>query len=289
MKYPDDCDLFELADTLWVLTHPTGVSVYDFPFERYFECRHAWNQPSGVEAVARAGAFDDYGATYAELAAAGVRLIHTPEQHDLCSELPLWYPLLKDLTARSVCFDQRPSSIEVAKHFQWPVFVKGARQTRRHLKHLSIINSAEEFDHAMSLYAKDPVLHWQGVAVRELLPLRPVEARGPVDRLPPVFEFRTFWWRGIHAGSGRYWWDGSAYDWDRREQAQALAVAGEAARRLNLPFLVVDMAQCIDGRWVVIEVNDGQESGYAAAPPIALWHAVLEEERRRKLPAIPPQ
>src|SRR6185295_4081325 len=158
------------------------------------------------------------------------------------------------------CFDQRPTSAEVSRHFDWPVFVKGARQTRRHLKHLSIIESAEAFDHAMTLYAKDPVLHWQGVAVRELLPLRPVEAPGPEDRLPPVFEYRTFWWRGIHVGSGQYWGDKSNYEWNRQEQAQALAIAGEAARRLKVPFLVVDVAQTIDSRWMVIEVNDGQES-----------------------------
>jgi hypothetical protein len=150
------------------------------------------------------------------------------------------------------------------------------------LKHLSIIESAEAFDHAMTLYAKDPVLHWQGVAVRELLPLRPVAARGPEDRLPPVFEFRTFWWRGIHVGSGRYWWDGSTYEWNSHEQTEALTIAAEVARRLNVPFLVVDMAQTVDHRWVVIEVNDGQESGYAAAPPIALWHTILKEERRLK-------
>jgi hypothetical protein len=280
MKYPDDCELFELEGALWLLTHPTNVAVYDFPFERYFECRHRWTQPEGVVAVSRTGAFDDYGAAYRDLSAEGIHLIHTPEQHDLCSELPLWYPLIEDLTARSMCFEQRPCSAEVSRHFKWPVFVKGVRQTRRHLKHLSIIESAEAFDHAMSLYAKDPVLHWQGVAVRELLPLRPVEAAGPEDRLPPVFEYRTFWWRGVHVGSGQYWCDNSSYAWDRGEEARALAIAGEVARRLAVPFLVVDIAQTIDGRWVVIEVNDGQESGYAAASPTAMWYAILEEERR---------
>lgn len=83
-------------------------------------------------------------------------------------------------------------------------------------------------------------------------------------------------------GSGQYWWAGrGCYEWNRQEQAQALAIAGEAARRLEIPFLVVDMAQTIDRQWVVIEVNDGQESGYAATPPVALWFAILEEERRR--------
>jgi hypothetical protein len=48
-----------------------------------------------------------------------------------------------------------------------------------------------------------------------------------------------------------------------------------------VPFLVVDIAQAADGRWLVIECNDGQESGYAACTPIALWQRVLDLEARR--------
>ena len=51
--------------------------------------------------------------------------------------------------------------------------------------------------------------------------------------------------------------------------------AGRLARRLRVPFLVVDFAKTADGRWIVIECNDGQESGYAAASPRAIWEAVL--------------
>jgi hypothetical protein len=43
-----------------------------------------------------------------------------------------------------------------------------------------------------------------------------------------------------------------------------------------VPFLVIDIAQRQDGRWVLIECNDGQESGYAGVSPFSLWQHVVE-------------
>jgi len=45
----------------------------------------------------------------------------------------------------------------------------------------------------------------------------------------------------------------------------------QVAKRLNVPFLVVDVAKAMAGRWVTIECNDAQESGYASIPPYELW------------------
>jgi len=45
-----------------------------------------------------------------------------------------------------------------------------------------------------------------------------------------------------------------------------------------VPFLVVDVAQTEAGRWVVIECNDGQESGYAGVSPFGLWQKIVDLE-----------
>jgi hypothetical protein len=65
------------------------------------------------------------------------------------------------------------------------------------------------------------------------------------------------------------------------EHRDARRVAGEAAARVDVPFLVVDMAQANDGRWLVIECNDAQESGYAGVSPFGLWQHVISAERER--------
>lgn len=100
------------------------------------------------------------------------------------------------------------------------------------------------------------------------------------NTIPASFEFRTFWWKGECVGTGRYWLSAQQYDWTQKEKQDALSIAGEAARRVNVPFLVVDVAQRIDGQWIVIECNDGHESGYAGVSPFALWKNIITFEQK---------
>src|SRR5258708_5326933 len=94
-------DLFLLKKTMWMLTKPTHVGNYDFPFEQFFECQHVWQLPSLLTAVARMGAVPNYREIYDALQTEGIQLIHTPEEHLMCSELPHWYSVLEDITPKS--------------------------------------------------------------------------------------------------------------------------------------------------------------------------------------------
>jgi ATP-grasp domain, R2K clade family 3 len=49
---------------------------------------------------------------------------------------------------------------------------------------------------------------------------------------------------------------------------------------LNLPFVVIDIAQTRTGEWIAIECNDAQESGYAAISPFSLWQNIIDFERQ---------
>lgn len=271
-------ELLLVDDTIWVHCQPTGIRIYDFDFRSCFPCRQPWERSKEVSVVSRCGAFDDYTAQCHHLLTVGLRLVNTPEQHRRASELHEWYPLIEDLTPRSIVYQQRPSGKVVAIDFRFPVFVKGTRQTSRHQKALSVIDSQANFDSAMECYAADSILKWQPVVVREYLRLRPVEDAVP-GRVPSSFEFRTFWWKGRCVGAGRYWWAGQVYNWSASERQAGLAVAGEAARRVQVPFLVIDLAMTVEGKWIVIECNDGQESGYAGVSPIGLWQSVIDIER----------
>lgn len=274
-----DEELLLVEDRLWMLTASTGLSVYEFPFARFFSCRYPWQRPEIVDAVARVGAFENYSKRYEELLAGGIRLINAPEEHLRATQLPRWYTFLENLTPRSVWFDQPPTPAQIEEHLAWPIFVKGVRQTSRHQRSLSIIQNPDAFASAMDVYRRDPILAWQGIVCREYVPLRVVDDPLP-DRIPSSFEFRTFWWKGRLAGYGRYWWEGKSYRMTDDEQASGLAVAEEAAKRVAVPFLVVDIAMTAAGRWIVIECNDAQESGYAGASPIGIWQKIIELERR---------
>ncbi|MGH9754933.1 MAG: ATP-grasp domain-containing protein [Blastocatellia bacterium] len=136
------------------------------------------------------------------------------------------------------------------------------------------MHSAEEFERVAELYRHNPILHWQPFVCREYIRLRPVDGDAG-DKIPPSFEFRTFWFRGECIGAGPYWAGFSSYNWTRAEEQDAMTLAHEVARRIGAPFLVIDVAQTLEGNWIAIECNDGQESGYAGASPIGLWNNLI--------------
>src|SRR5688572_17906535 len=126
-------DLFELEGRLWVIAAETGVPGYDFPFGSFFAVRRPWNREQRVMAVARLGATGEYAERFNRLRDEdAIVLVHDPAEHLRCSQLPGWYPLLSDFTPRDLWFDRAPSAATVESHFDWPVFVKGERQTSRH-------------------------------------------------------------------------------------------------------------------------------------------------------------
>lgn len=258
---------------LFVVSETVGVAVYDFDFELHFACSHPYQVERDVPCVLRVGAIPDYQAELEAKASLGLRLVNTLEQHRLASELDRWYPHLEDLTPRSLVLDSLPDAATIEASFDWPVFIKGSRQTSKHNPDLSIVRSRDQYEQVVERYHSDAILHWQRPVIREFIHLAP--ARGHVPgKVACSIEYRSFWWNGECVGWGRYWYQIPAYD--PEDAAKGLEVAREAALRLAVPFLVVDFAKTADGNWIVIECNDAQESGYVAIPPNVLWSRILD-------------
>ncbi|MFT5470382.1 MAG: hypothetical protein ACI8UO_005510 [Verrucomicrobiales bacterium] len=184
-------DKFTIQDRLWVISEPVGVRTYDFEFRQFFDCRTPYDPPSGLPGVARIGAFQDYSKLFSECAKAGIDLVHSPDEHQRCTSLPIWYSLIQDYTPRSCWYSEIPSFNEVESAIGLPVFVKGSRQTSKHKAAASIIRSREDFELATQIFRSDPILRWQDFVCRELLELKPV-AGGVEEKIPASFEFRTF-------------------------------------------------------------------------------------------------
>jgi len=274
----EQLDIFLLEDSLWIASAHIGVPSYDFSFHNFFACRHPLYRPDKITAVGRFRVTDNYPQLYEKLKDDGIRLIHTPLQQQLISELPSWYPLLKDLTPKSAWFDIPPTFDEIEKHFSLPVFIKGGRQISKDKAELSIAYNQNDYEKIKEQFQLNPILHWQKFVCREFVELRKVP-HYTTDKIPPSFEFRTFWWKGHCVGAGSYWSDFASYDWNMNEKLEGLHIAETAVQRLDVPFVVIDIAQTKEGEWIVIECNDAQESGYAAISPIGLWQRIIEIEK----------
>lgn len=269
-----------VEDRLVIVSADVGVAAYDFDFELHFGCTHpTFFDPEEI-CVLRTGAIANYVSEYARLRSIGLVAVNSPEEHERASELTLWYPHIEALTPRTIVYDALPGADEVEATFGWPVFLKGARQTSKHDPALSVIRDREQYERAAARYRRDPILHWQRPVLRELLALQPVPGQAP-GKIGPSMEFRSFWWHGACVGWGRYWWQAPAYGC--ADEGVGRELAGVAAAAVKVPFLVVDVARTVDGRWVVIECNDAQESGHAGIAPYALWSSILQllQPRRR--------
>ena len=262
-----------IEDKLWLVEEKTGFSRYDFDFETFFACQHpAWLEDP-VRAIARMGAAPDYAARFEALERWGITLVQTPEEYDRTSLLPEWYPLLEDLTPRSVWFEKSPTPEEIEAVLDYPIFLKGERQTSKHDRSMAIIETPTQLREVLAAWSENPILHWQRVVARSYVQLRPVAKDHGVG-LPRVFEFRSFWWEDHCLEIGPYWVN-SGYDLTEGERLEALSLGQEVAQRMNVAFLTIDLAQTIDGDWIVIECNDGQDSGYMGCKPMLLWRNLL--------------
>src|SRR5690348_246077 len=118
-------EIILLEETVWLLVEPIGLPIYDFNFREWFHCRIPYQPPSEICLVARVGAVTDYRQPYLESKEQGVTLIHSPEEHLQASQLDQWYPIISDLSPRSICFKEKPTLADVKRQFNWPIFMKG--------------------------------------------------------------------------------------------------------------------------------------------------------------------
>lgn len=262
----------------------------EFHFEDFFPVSRSLYPPRNVTAIARIGRIFDYDSLHTNLQQQGIQLINSTEQHFRCSELEGWYPSLQDLTPKSMVFDQLPTAETISEFFDWPVFLRGNYQTSRHSRKLSVFNSISDYEAALPALAADPILSGQKIAIREYVRLEQVSDENPED-LPVVMELRTFWWKQNLIGAGPYWnaggvyWNaGSAYQVEGLELNRALTLANKAVERLEVPFMVVDVARRVDGEWIIIECNDAQECGYGGISRQDLWRKLLSIEKARNSP-----
>ena len=279
MEELKNIDFFRIESSIWLAEKKTNVSAYDFQFEPIFKTERP-RTTQLVNTIGRIGAIKDYRKLFDCLIEYGFKLVNTPKQHILSSELESWYPLIQELTPKSIIYEKFPTLEQLYQDFKFPIFIKGNRQTSKHNPELSIARDETDFIRIANSYQKDSILHWQKVVCRELISLKTLnhQAHGKV---PISFEFRTFWWNSILVGAGHYWSQYLEYSWTDEQYSDAIAIANKAANKLNIPFLVIDLALTADNQWIIIECNDGQESGYCGVNPLKMWQKIIEEEKSK--------
>ncbi|QLE42764.1 hypothetical protein FD723_21545 [Nostoc sp. C052] len=176
-----------------------GCQVYHIPrdFERCSTAENAlWHIPNYPTITAGIWIgyipeLEHYKAIYHAALNKGIKLLNTPLEHQTALEFDLFYPHLKGLTPDSLVITSTTECIEAGELLGFPLFVKGAVQSRKMQGWESCVaNNHEELVKLTELLLKLKYGSRGRVIVRKLVKLRH-KCLAP-NGFPMGREFRCF-------------------------------------------------------------------------------------------------
>jgi len=222
-------------------------------------------------------AAERYQDVYTAALSKGLHLLNTPEEHLAVQEFDRAYAHLEGLTPASVILTEPTQWNTVPAEWGFPVFVKGAVQSRKARGWAACVaHNPEELQQRVTelLTVLKPWSRGRAI-VRRLVPLRHHRTRP--DGFPLGREFRLLFYRQQLLSYG-YVWEGDDPDkfLSLDEEAAMLDCAHAAIQRLPSPFVTLDLAQQTDDTWTVIETGDPQFTAFAHVPPIQVWQQLTD-------------
>lgn len=197
----------------------------------------------------------------------GAALINSYKQHRYVADLQNYAADLGELTPRAWNWREFPYLPDM------PFIIKGETNSRKDLWDTHMFAQTKE--DAVAVYQRlmaDSLISRQEIYVREYVPLKKLGVG--LHQQPITVEFRFFVLYGQIVSGGFYW---SNHLGDIEEVPSPTMVPQEFLRSAidrvkdNVNFFVMDVALTESGRWVVIELNDGQMSGLSENDPNVLY------------------
>ena len=257
----------------WTAATDLGLGVDLIRLERLVDD----HDPSGAVQRVRAADADDvafyrgwmltpsqYASLYSSLLTKGIRLINTPEQYRHCHHLPEWYAALEGETPRTVWIHigelSEPDRLTraVSSFGHSPLVLKDYVKSRKHeWAEACFIPNASDLASVDRVVARFVELQGdalaEGLVFREFVPLRSV-GRHPKSGMPLTQEYRLFFFEERCLTVAEYWESGSYRGSDVVPIDHFTALASRVSSR----FFTMDVALRDDGRWIVVELGDGQ-------------------------------
>ena len=157
-----------------------------------------------------------------------------------------------------------------------PFVLKGETNSKKYYwKDLMFAQDKKKAIEIAGLLYSDSMLQYQNIYVRKYVKLKTYMI-GLMD-LPITKEFRFFFYKDKLLSGGYYW---SSHLEELKEMGiepdiddVPVSFLNKIAEKVkdNINFWVVDVAQTEEGEWIVIELNDGQQSGLSCNDPDTLY------------------
>lgn len=239
--------------------------------------------PRGSLVIGRYSVLPYYKELCDDLEANDSRLINSYRQHRYIADLGNWYRDLAPWT-----FETWPH-LDAVPDDAWPCVLKGETNSAKwQWRHRMFAKDRQAALEVRSLLEKDGLLADQHVYFRRFVPLMPVDVEN-IGSGPPISrELRFFVCDDAVLCGASYWHDDPPEaNWPKPNDVppellrDVIQAVGKNAR-----FYVIDVAQTAEGKWVLVELNDGQMSGLSQNRPRVLYS---ELARRLGCPANEPR
>jgi hypothetical protein len=209
-----------------------------------------------------------------DLADRACRLINTDAQHRWISEFE-YYDSFREVTPESWTEAQFESAPE------GPFVLKGRSSSFKHRwSELMFAKDKADARRIAGILRERQVIVQQGLIFRRYVPLETFEQTA--GGLPISNEWRFFFIGKTLIAYGYYWARLASRSPPPIDEA-GIALAYQCAERVEnrAAFFVVDVAKGTDGRWLLIELNDGQTSGLGAINADQFYSVLLEACKAR--------
>ncbi len=231
---------------------------------KYFPVsQHRNNIPNNSLVIGRYSVLPFYSELEQDLEHSCSKLINNYHQHLYVADVMRWYEDIKDFTPETWNEPYKvPDDV-------FPVVLKGATNSHKHLwdTHMFASNRKEMMDVYCRLL-DDSLIGRQNIYIRRFIPLNTycISLHG----LPITQEYRYFIYNQKILSGGYYW---SSHLEEVEEKAGLQAFNTDQGQREflktniiprignQISFYAIDVAMTETGAWIVIELNDGQQSG----------------------------
>lgn len=201
-----------------------------------------------------------------DVARRGGVMINTFRQHQFIADMRSWCEILEDMTPKLY-----PRLQDIPE--EGPFVLKGATNSKKFLwnTHMFAQNKREAGE-VWSRLMDDMLLSQQEIYIRDYVPL--VRLTTGFNGLPITKEFRFFVCNG-KVLCGSYYWASHAEDLSSVPDVSEVPshFLSEAVTKIGdrANFYAMDVAQAASGKWIVVEINDGQMSGLSMTKPSELY------------------
>ena len=224
---------------------------------QYFNvCEYRAAVPPESLVIGRYSVLPYYNELEKDLLFKGSKLINSYHDHTFIADVKNWADIL-DTPKTYYRAQDIPDNCG-------PLIVKGQTNSRKEKwDDLMFAQNKQDAISKMLRHKEDAFYHNQDIYFRQYIPLK-TYLYG-IGGLPVAEEYRFFVYNKKILVGGYYW---SNFTEDLKEKGITTNInhvptewLRSQINKIDVPFYVIDVAQTLNGNWIVIELNDGQMSG----------------------------